>query len=82
MSAPYPYPVFQVGGASYGQIGEAAGLRYASGMPSGIRQDLNAIVHSGDQVGPFATMPNKFRDPTFSYDPRAQGVIDAAKKYK
>lgn len=76
------YPYYSSIFASNMQVGQAAQLRYDPGIPYGVRQDLHAIVHSGDEYGPFATTPNRFRDPTHSYDPQAQAVIDRALSYR
>lgn len=40
------------------------------------RTILNQIVHSGDIVGPYSTTPNPYRDPTFTYDEKAQTELD------
>lgn len=61
--------------ASTLQKGEAAEDRtFTTGK---IRRDLNEIVHSGDKK---PRKGNKFVDPTNSYDPEAQKVIDEAEE--
>lgn len=65
----------QSGGASTYQKGQAAELRtYTNGK---VRKQLNQIVHSGDKK---PKKGNKFIDPTNSYDPKAQKVINKAKR--
>jgi hypothetical protein len=60
--------------ASITQIGTAAVLRYTPGISSDQRAALNQIVNSADPTGRNA---NPYRDPTQSYDPKAQAVIDS-----
>ena len=46
------------------------------------RSTLNQIVHSGDTSGPFASTPNPYRDPSNSYDSKAEAALDRiGKKY-
>ena len=74
-------PVFnQSGGASINQIGEAAKVRGQKNVSKSDRNTLNQIVHSPDTNGPYSETPNKFRDPTCTYDPAAQLAIDSIKK--
>ena len=55
------------------QKGRAAELRKS--LPSGtLKKALNQVVHSGDKNGG----TNPYADPTNSYDPRAQEVIEKA----
>jgi len=73
----HQYKIF-FDGASAQQKGEAAELRYS--VDPELRRDLNQIVHSGDVAGPYSNTYNPYRDLTNSYDPKAQEVLDKAKK--
>ena len=62
------------------QIGAAARLR-SNGKNYGKPFDeLSKIVHSADKTGKYSTTPNPYRDFTGSYDPRAQEVLNKAKR--
>lgn len=63
-------------GASVRQIGQAAQFRGNYPLTFEERRFCNQIVHSGDTIGPFATTPNSYRDPTFTYDARAQRELN------
>lgn len=68
-------------GASVKQMGEAARLRNnGTEYSKEERVSLHQIVHAGDTSGKFSHTPNPYRDPTCTYDPKAQQVLDAAKK--
>jgi len=64
--APSPYPpglAFATGpslGALPSQIGRAAKIRYTLHGPD--QTIAHQIVHSADEVGPWATKPNPYRD--------------------
>jgi hypothetical protein len=66
------------------QKGEAAEFRNDNSYAktSGQYDALNQIVHSGDPNGKYAKTPNPYRDPTNTYDPDAQAVIEKVKSQK
>lgn len=69
------------GKASTYQKGEAAEIRNGGGSQSASdRTALNQIVHSGDTSGPWAKTPNPYRDPTNSFDPEAEKVLERNRK--
>lgn len=70
-------------GASCEQIGKAAAFRDKmkdGSMYGGDRRDLNFVVHSVHPDPHFGK--NRFRDPTCTFDPKAQKVLDAVRTSK
>jgi hypothetical protein len=61
---------------SAAQKGTAAQIRYNGKYRSTDDQKkLHEIVHSGDLTGPYAEKPNRFRDPTNTFDPEAEQLL-------
>ena len=64
-------------GASALQKGKAAEIRNGKDFVSKEdRDELNKIVHAGDIRGKYAQTPNQYRDPTNSFDPKAEKVLE------